>query len=199
MHADFLMFVAHFYNSEINKVFKDGFETFKGGIPFDNAAKMIVLNQFGGALDPFRLGVRRSDFFDFLDELEKTIMEKLNFGFQNNVISKFNELIDLFVLFTQNGLLTVYVAFLVVFFVMIPDIVNFNIVLEFEFFDFFVDCNFKLFDDHLFDFLDFWHEVGLNVLFCVCLELLRVLRFHGIGGQEVDWFFEVIRDFSDLK
>ena len=199
MHADFFVFVTHFDESQVDKVFKNGFESLESRIPFNGTVRIDVFNKFGSALDPFRFGVRRSDFFDFFDKLEETVMEKIDFGLEQDVICELDQFIDFFVLFSKDGFLTVDIAFLMVFLVMISHIIDLDVVFEFELLDFLVDGDFKLLNNNVLDFLYFGHEMVLDVLFGVFLEHFGVFRLHGVGWHEVDWFLELIGDISDLE
>ena len=85
MHADLFMFVAHFGNRKVDEIFEYGFQPFKSGIPLDDAAKLVFLcidsNQLCSALNPLGLGFGwRSNFLDFFNQLQKTVVKKLNFG-----------------------------------------------------------------------------------------------------------------------
>ena len=66
-------------------------------------------------------------------------MKEFDFRLQNDVIGKLDEFTDLFILFSEDGLLTVDIPLFVLFFIMITNIVNLNVVLQLEFFNFFVD------------------------------------------------------------
>lgn len=66
-------------------------------------------------------------------------MKEFDFRLQNDVIGKLDEFTDLFILFSEDGLLTVDIPLFVLFFIMITDIVYLNVVLQLEFFNFFVD------------------------------------------------------------
>jgi hypothetical protein len=186
VHTNFFVLVTHFDDGQVDKVFKDSLESFKGGIPFNGTFRIVVFDKFCSALNPLGFGVRRSDFFDFFDELEEKIVEEFDFRLEDDVIRELDEFVDLFVLFSKNGLLTVDIPFLMVFLVMVTNVVDLDVVFKFEFLNFLVDGNFKLLDDDVLDFLDFGHEVVLDVLFGVFLEKFRVFRLHGVGWHEVD-------------
>jgi hypothetical protein len=100
-------------------------------------------------------------------------VKKFNFRLKDDVIGKLDELIDFFILFAKNSLLTVNVAFLLVFLVMVTNFIDLDVVFNFEFLYFLVNGDFEFLDNDVFDFLDFGHEVILNVILGVFFEDFR--------------------------
>jgi hypothetical protein len=142
VHANFLMFITQFNDGQVDKVFENSFETFEGGVPVNSISTINVFDEFGSALNPLGFRVGGSDFFDFFDELKETVVKKFNFRLQDDIISKLDEFIDFFVLFAQNGLLTVNVSFFLVFLVMVTNLTDLDVVFNFELLNFLVNGNF---------------------------------------------------------